>query len=267
MTPIIPTMSGSTASPTAASPISVSYPGLEPRGPWPWPSRNSCSQAENVARVIPPFENAKHVLVTRGEKRFFEKRIWFVDAEIFRILRIPFLEGSARTALARPKTVVISESTARKYFGALPPLGRSLSIEIDYDTGAAVTEDFEVTGIVRDAPANTHFKYDMLLSMPTLLAYVPSLDQDWGEYHYKYTYVKLGRNVSPAAFVRQLQPYSDQIRSTFAKRAGSPMHLHEFFLQPLASLHMKSNLLRRDRTARQYVLCLYLFLRGPADPA
>ncbi len=205
--------------------------------------KEQLSQAENVARVIPPFENAKHVLVTRGEKRFFEKRAWFVDSEIFKILRIPFLEGSARTALARPKTVVISESTARKYFGGLPPLGRSLNIEIDYDTGAAVSEDFLVTGVVRDAPANTHFKYDMLFSMPTLLAYVPSLDQDWGEYHNKYTYVKLNRNVSPTDFVRQLRPYSDQVRSIFAKRAGSPMLWHGFFLQPLDALHMRSNLI------------------------
>ena len=210
-------------------------------GPLTAAIKEQLSQVENVARVIPPFENAKHVLVTRGEKRFFEKRTWFVDSEIFKILRIPFLEGNARTALARSKSVVISENTARKYFGDLPPLGRSLSIEIDYDTGAAVTEDFQVTGIVRDAPANTHFKYDMLFSLPTLLAYVPSLDQNWEEYHYKYTYIKLNRNVSPTAFVRQLQPYSNQVRLNFAKRAGSPMLLHEFFLQPLASLHMKSN--------------------------
>ena len=135
----------------------------------------------------------------RVRTRFFEKRVWFVDGEIFKILRIPFLEGSARTALTQPKTVVINEGTARKYFSNLPPLGRSLSIEIDYDTGASVTEDFQVTGVVCDAPANTHFKYDMLISMSTLLAYVPSLDQDWGECHTKYTYVKLGRNVSPAA--------------------------------------------------------------------
>jgi len=201
--------------------------------------REQLSQVENVARVIPPFENARHVLVTQGGKRFFEKRTWFVDAEIFKILRIPFLEGGARAA---PNTVVISASTARKYFGELPPLGRSLSIEIDYDIGAAVTEDFQVTGVVRDAPANTHFKYDMLFSMPTLLAYAPSLDQDWGEYHPKYTYVKLGRDVSPAAFERQLQPYSEQVRAAFAQQSGTPMRRHEFFLQPLASLHMKSNL-------------------------
>jgi putative ABC transport system permease protein len=204
--------------------------------------REQLSQAEGVARVIPPYENAKHVMVSRGEKRFFEKRVWFVDPEIFNILRIPFLEGSARTALAQPKTIVISESTARKYFGTLPPLGRNLSIEIDYDTGESVIEDFQVTGIVGDAPANTHFKYDMLLSMPTLATYVPTLDQDWGEYHNKYTYVKLRRGISPSAFIKLLRPFLSRIGSDFEKRAGTPMHLNEFFLQPIASLHMKSDL-------------------------
>ncbi len=203
--------------------------------------REQLSQAESVARMIPPFENAKHVLVARGESRFFEKRVWFADPEIFRILRIPFLEGSARTALSQPRTVIICESMARKYFGSLPPLGRSLSIEIDYDIGPAVVEDFEVTGIIQDAPANTHLKYDLLLSMSTLLAYVPDLNQNWAEYHYKYTYVKLGRHVDPLAFERQLQTFSEQLRAAFAKRAGFPMKRHEFFLQPLSTLHMASN--------------------------
>ncbi len=222
--------------------------------------KEQLSQAEVVARVIPPFENAKHVLVTRGENRFFEKRVWFVDAGIFKILRIPFLEGNARTALAQPKTVVISAGTARKYFGALPPLGRSLSIEIDYDTGASVIEDFQVTGVVRDAPANTHFKYDMLLSMPTLLSHVPVLDQDWGEYHNKYTYVKLGRNVSQEAFARQLRPYSERIAADFAKHTGKPMRLNEFFLQPLDSLHMKSNLMAEiEPTGNMYYVYIYSF--------
>ena len=214
------------------------YPGASTPAPLAVAIKEKFSQVENVARVIPPPENAKHVLVTRGEKRFFEKRVWFADPEIFRILSIPFLEGSARIALALPKTVVISAGTARKYFGALPPLGRSLSIEIDYDTGASVIEDFQVTGVVRDAPANTHLKYDMLLSMSTLQAYVPTLNQDWIEFHYKYTYVKLGRQAAPAAFERQLRPYSQQVRTTFAKRLGSPMLRHRFFLQPLAAVHM-----------------------------
>ena len=214
------------------------YVGASTPAPLAVAIKEQFSQVENVARVIPPPENAKHVLVTRGENRFFEKRVWFADPEIFRILSIPFLEGSARTALALPKTVVVSASTARKYFGVLSPLGRSLSIEVDYDTGASVTEDFQVTGVVRDAPVNTHLKYDMLLSMSTLQAYVPTLNQDWIEFHFKYTYVKLGRQAAAEAFERQLQPYSEQVRSAFVKRLGSPLLQHRFFLQPLAALHM-----------------------------
>ena len=218
------------------------YTNASTQGPLAAAIREQLSQAENVARMIPPLENAKHVLVAQGERRFFEKRVWFADPDIFSILSIPFVEGNAGAALARPKTVVISESTARKYFAGLPPLGRRLTIELDYDTGAAVIEDFEVTGVVRDPPANTHLKYDMLLSMATLLTYVPTLNQDWGEYHYKYTYVKLRQRVAPSAFTELLHPYAERIRQAFTKRAGSAMYKLDFFLQPLASLHMGSNL-------------------------
>lgn len=217
------------------------FTGVSTPAPLAMGIREQLSQAECVARMIPPFENAKHVLVSRGESRFFEKRVWFADPEIFRIFLIPFLEGNAGSALWKPKTVVLSESTAQKYFGSLPPLGRSLSIEIDYDTGTSEIEDFEVTGIVRDTPANTHLKFDMLLSMSTLIAHVPDLNREWAEFHYKYTYVKLGRQVSASAFETQLQTFSDQLRAAFAKRAGFSMKQHGFFLQPVSSLHMASD--------------------------
>jgi len=165
----------------------------------------SYPQIGRAVRIVAPYENASHVLVVSGEKRFFENRVWFVDRDVYQVFRMPFLQGHPQTALEKPKAVVITEGTARKYFGKESPLGQTLQIEIDYDTGSTELQDYEVTGVVKDSPANTHFKYDLLLSMPTLLQNIPSFEEDWLEFHQKYTYVKLSPTAEAADFEKQIQ--------------------------------------------------------------
>ncbi|MDH4195791.1 MAG: ABC transporter permease [Candidatus Aminicenantes bacterium] len=199
-------------------------------------------QVEKAARVVAPYENADNVLVVQGDKRFFEKRVWFVDRDIFQIFRLPVLQGDPGSALARPYTVVVTEATAMKYFGSEPALGRTLQIEIDYDTGTTKLVDFEVAGIIKNAPANTHFKYDLLVSMPTLSANVPTFEEDWLEYHSKYTYVKLAATANPADFENEIQRLAQVGRRKYEERFGRPLTLLEFFLQPVTRIHMFSRL-------------------------
>ncbi len=201
---------------------------------------------EKAARIIPPPENADHVLVVHGEKRFFEKRVWFVDQGIFEIFRIPVIQGDPPSAMARPYTALITEGTARKYFGREPAVGRTLQIEVDYDTGTTKLADFEVAGIVRNAPSNTHFKYDLLLSMPTFAANVPTLDEDWLNYHAKYTYLKLRPGVDPRGFEKQIGSLAasgiQKVKERYSRDGGSLEMEH--ILQPVTRIHMFSRLLR-----------------------
>jgi putative ABC transport system permease protein len=199
-------------------------------------------QVAKAARVVPPPENADHVLVVQGDKRFFEKRVWFVDRDIFQVFRFPVLQGDPGPALARPYTAVITEATARKYFGDVPAVGRTLQVEVDYDTGTTSLADFEVAGVIKNAPANTHFRYDLLLSMPTLIANVPTFEQDWLEYHAKYTYVKLAVSADPADFEQQIQRLAEVGRKKYEQRFNRPLPLLEYFLQPATRIHMFSRL-------------------------
>ena len=120
--------------------------------------KNSYPEVKQAVRVVPPFENASHVLVVQGEKRYFENRIWFADEDIFELFRMPFIRGNPRTALTNPNNVVITQGMAEKYFGEESALGQTLQIEIDYDTGSVELQDYEVTGVIKNAPANTHLK-------------------------------------------------------------------------------------------------------------
>jgi putative ABC transport system permease protein len=141
----------------------------------------SYPQVERAVRIIPPFENSKNTLVVRKDKRFFETRVFFADPEVFEVFHIPFLYGGPKGALEAPNSVVLTEGMADKYFGDESALGQAIQIEIDYDIGNENVriEDYNVTGIVRNAPTNTHFKYDMLLSTSTINRFIPSIDTAW----------------------------------------------------------------------------------------
>ncbi|MDH5466639.1 MAG: ABC transporter permease [Candidatus Aminicenantes bacterium] len=218
----------------------------------------SYPQVEQAVRIVPPFENASHVLVVQNEKRFFENRVFFVDKEIFELFHIPFLKGNPQTALTNPYTVVITEGMAVKYFGEEASLGKTLQIEIDYDTGSVEIRDFEVTGVVKNSPSNTHFKYDMLLSMPTVVSNLPSFEEDWLNYHAKYTYAKLAPYTNVADFEEQIQKVAKKCAQIYSERFNRKLDLFEFFLQPVTKIHMYShNLGEMETPGNWYYLYIY----------
>ncbi len=206
--------------------------------------KNSYPEVEQAVRVVPPYENASHVLVVQGEKRFFENRVWFADEDIFQLFHMPFIQGNPQTALTHPNMVVITEGMANKYFGEEAPLGKTLQIEIDYDTGSVELQDYEVTGIIKNAPANTHLKYDMFLSMETMRSNLSSFEEDWFNPKPKYTYVKLATGANAADFEEQIQRISNFLIQRYSEKYNRKMDLYELFLQPVTKIHMFSHLRR-----------------------
>ncbi|MGD8535831.1 MAG: ABC transporter permease [Candidatus Aminicenantes bacterium] len=218
----------------------------------------SYPQVEQAVRVVPPYENASHVLMVRGEKRFFETRIWFADEDIFGLFHMPFIQGNPQTALSHPNTVVITEGMATKYFDEEAPLGQTLQIEIDYDTGVVELQDYEVTGIIKNAPANTHLKYDMFLSMETMRSNLSSFEEDWFNPKPKYTYVKLAQGTDVADFEEKLKPISNFLIQRYSEKYNRKMDLYELFLQPVTKIHMYSHLMREiEPSGNWYYIYIY----------
>jgi len=218
----------------------------------------SYPQVEKAVRVVPPYENASHVLVVQGEKRFFEDRIWFADEDIFELFHMPFIQGNPQTALTHPNTVVITEGMAKKYFGEEALLGQTLQIEIDYDTGIVELQDYEVTGIIKNASANTHLKYDMFLSMETMRSNLSSFEEDWFNPKPKYTYVKLAPDTDAADFEEKLKPISNFLIQRYSEEYNRKMDLYELFLQPVTKIHMYSHLMREiEPSGNWYYIYIY----------
>jgi putative ABC transport system permease protein len=231
----------------------VATPG--PLGP---ELKKSYPQVEQAVRVVPPYENASHVMVVQGEKRFFENRVWFADEDVFQLFHMPFIQGNPQKALTNPNAVVITEGMANKYFGEEAALGKTLQIEIDYDTGSVELQDYEVTGVIKNAPANTHLKYDMFLSMETMRSNLSSFEEDWFNPMSKYTYVKLTSGTDVADFEEQLHRISDFLIQSYSEKYNRKMDLYDLFLQPVTKIHMFSHLMREiEPPGNWYYLYIY----------
>src|SRR5579872_147395 len=147
-----------------------------------------------LKRTFPEVEEAvrfvgvgKTMFQLDNVKQYIEK-VYYVDSNVFRVFTYPFLEGDPRTALAVPKSMVLTESVAREYFGKTTGVvGKSLR----NDKGEA----FSISGVIKDVPMNSHLRFNILISLSTLGADFSS-DGNWGGFGI-FTYVllkpKIGR--------------------------------------------------------------------------
>jgi putative ABC transport system permease protein len=100
-------------------------------------------------------------IVKYGEKLFTEKNFLYADSTFFRLFSFKLLKGKPNAVLDAPKMVVVTESTAKKYFGNEDPVGKILII------GSKGLE-YQVTGVTEDCPSNSQIKYDFLASFSSL---------------------------------------------------------------------------------------------------
>ncbi len=101
----------------------------------------------------------KSIAVQFKEKNFNEKSFLVADASFFKIFSFRFLSGNPATALSNPNDVVITASTAKKYFGEENPVGKTLNID---------SKPWQVTGVIADVPPYSQLKFDFLGSYLTL---------------------------------------------------------------------------------------------------
>lgn len=94
-------------------------------------------------------------LVSFGEKAFNEQKVYATDAGFFKLFSFPLIKGDAATALENPNSVVLTETTAKKYFGSTEnAMGKVIQID--------KTLQLKVTGIAKDVPSNSHLDFDVV---------------------------------------------------------------------------------------------------------
>lgn len=150
-----------------------------------------------------------------------------VDASVFDIFTFPLVKGDARTALARPFSIVITESLARELFGNQDPLERVIKAGEFKGKSYFLT----VTGVLKDVPRNSHISFDYLFSINSVTSHLPTYFNSRG-WMSVYTYVLLDDGYPSRGFVAQEREF---IREFYGKRDAERFHLS---LQPLTDVHL-----------------------------
>jgi putative ABC transport system permease protein len=166
------------------------------------------------------------------ESNFREEKIYAANSSFLSMLPVGLLSGVDSVALNEPFTAVISESLATKYFGDVNVTGKTFRLNKE-----AV---FRITGVFKDVPGNTHFKFNILISWPTYVRWAgPEIETAW-QWDGYYTYIRLMRGTDPVAFEKKMNDFTDK-QTEEAKRQYN--QFARYILQPLESIHLNSNLM------------------------
>jgi len=176
-------------------------------------------------------------LVKKGSQNIQENNVEFVDSTFFDVFTFPMIVGNPSTALTEPHSIVITESMALKYFNGTDVLGKTLTVNDSVP--------YKITGVIRDMPTQSHFRYDFLVPMADL----PESRQNiWVSNNFN-TYVVLRPGSDPRAFYKHgeevvnkyMLPQASQMLHITADdfhKAGNFAHYNLF---PLTDIHLHSN--------------------------
>ncbi len=205
--------------------------------------RNTLPEIEEVVRFRRKYRSS----VAYQDKLFFEEGIHWADASVFEVFSFPLVSGSPKEALQIPYTAVLTEESARKYFGSDDPIGKVLRIDNHVD--------YTVTGVVKNVPENSHLDFDMLLSFKTLEAVHPERFIRWlGDFN-NWSYLLLQEGADPREIEAKCLPLIDKNMGRVIKTIGGEV---VFKLQPLTRIHLHSPLLG-DVATRSDITYVYLF--------
>jgi len=220
---------------------------------------SSAPMAQALKHDYPEVENAvrlrmREEIVTFNHQQVLQPGILLTDPSFFQIFSYHISQGNESTALREPFSIVLTESTAKKYFGDKDPIGQTLLINMYDSTGYGAL--YKITGLMPDPPKNAHFTFNMLASFKTVETADPDVltTDGWGDASF-YTYLLLKKGVDQKAF-------SAKISQFYAKDVGDmyPIwrNIYSYKLQPLADIHLRSNL-QYEIAATGSITKVYIF--------
>lgn len=200
--------------------------------------RNSFPEVESVGRLLTAGASVYHY----KEKYFEEDNAFFTEPEILGILDIQLITGDNKDILKAPQTMIVSETIAKKIFGNENPVGKVMTRN---------RQDFEITGIFKDYPRNSHIQPNVLMSYSTPNWILNEHDDSWNMFWVS-TYVKLYESSSKVSLKAKL---TKLIESN--KTPDMAQNKHTIELQAVPDIHLRSTL-KADQMAGGNMLVIRL---------
>lgn len=183
------------------------------------------------------FRDHGGIMVKKGNQNIEENKVIYTDSTLFSVFTLPMIQGDPSTALVQPNSVVITESTAKKYFNSTDVVGKTMIIG---DTG-----NYKITGVIKDIPKQSHFHFDFFISMYGQLS--PYEINQWTSNNFN-TYIVLKKGTNAGHLSSQLNGFvmryvapvfqSMNLTPEEFKKQGNYLHYN---LTPLEKIHLYSN--------------------------
>lgn len=170
------------------------------------------------------FIDAGRELFKFEDREFYEEDFFFADSNVFDVFTYDFIKGDSENALLEPNTIVLTETIAAKYFGKGDPIGKTL---VNGD------DTYKVTGVIKDVPHNSHFRFDGLMSRSSL---PKNFGTSWGNFGV-YTYIMLPEGTDYKQFEEKIQEMYGKYMAEIFESMGISI---EYILDPVLDIHLKS---------------------------
>jgi putative ABC transport system permease protein len=221
--------------------------------------------AEAIMAEFPEVENAVRFREEGSAKVeiagsvFRESKVIYSDPSFFDVFSVPLLQGDRTSALAAPRSVALSQTTAKKYFGNADPVGRVLRVDDK--------QEWRISGVFADIPRQSHFHFDLIASLSTLdMDRDPSL-RAWLGFNFQ-TYLLLREGTSPASLEAKLPLlFRTHLGPEVQQFMGMPLDefmakskmTFDYSLQPLTAIHLHSKAGPGEFEANGDIKYIYLF--------
>ena len=204
---------------------------------------NTCPpMAEALVREVPGVKQATRIAnfwgaptLKYGDKTFTEEKVFHADSNFFDFFSYKLIAGDPKTALLEPNTIVLTRHIADKYFGNDDPLGKLITVGGD--------KTYKVTGVAEDAPLNSHFIFNVLLSSRS----VEQLERTQWLNNFLFTYFMLDDKTSVASVdakfrdfvIKYVGPEVEKFMGVSISQMEAQGGAYGFFSTSLTDIHLR----------------------------
>ena len=194
--------------------------------------KNDFPEIKKITSILP----AGNTTIRYEEKIFNEDNVYFADEKLFDLFDITVTKGNAAKALDEPYSVMLTEETAKKYFGDENPVNKILRLDNQYIC--------KVTGLYKPLPDNAHWHPDVMISFNTLkdtaIYGEQNLKTNWGNNSF-YTYMLLPENYDPKKMEAQFPAFLNRHMGDDANASYKTSEWTSLSLRKLTDIHLYSH--------------------------
>ena len=198
---------------------------------------------ETFAKILPEVEAStritnfagnNEVIIKSEENSFEDTGLYCADSNFFDLFNYKFIYGDPKTSLTSPATVVINSKIAQKLFGDINPVGMTIGLSL-----GRLNRDFKVSGVIDDTIGESHFKFNYLFPMSTLVGLLRSETFENWLWFPHYTYLLLNKDVDKDHLIEKMQDVFRDNAGDYADQYNAKLF---FQLQNIRDIHLTSHL-------------------------